>query len=524
MPDSMMTQLFCTKSVLYCCSAAVRNKRGDSCPLIMGRDDICNLDYNQITWPGTHNSGSGFNGPLVFRNGFPTPGCVYRNQDLNYTAQLDFGIRWFDIDLCWVTDEEATTAVSAGLWTCHSNGYAGKVDEILRQVNDWLNMSPNYFEIVSLFFNGDYDRSRSEPIANALNELLESYWTVQPLKTKRSRPFLTMNSAFNTTGEWPTLILAANRNERVFVFVHESLQLGDQPWAHDPVPSTSPSQVIKDSCDGLIDFSRGACNVCTDLWAIDAIGSRGNCIYRTAEICNTITYNVTRDCLDLRMEYGKTLNVIEVDFPDRAPEGLSVVDIANKFNTRNYEFFFINTPTELPNATECTPDFTPTPSPSPTPRPATYCDALKQIAEMPLYYFQCSPNEACDTLLCPTDLFADGFLYSIDISVVRECNMDAAFAMEIFTPLGGSAGRVEANTTGVYLLLAFPLVITIDQMEDAIGVGVSTIFLIPLHKRCYSIIIVQVVINTGDNRGVDNTVLTYTVIPLPTAPECPSKC
>lgn len=458
---------------MYICSAALRNKRG-SCPIIMGRDDICVLRYNQVTWPGTHNSGSGFTGNLKFRNGFPAPGCVYRNQDLNYTAQLDFGIRWFDIDLCWVTDQEATPAVPAGLWTCHSNGYAGTVDEILRQVNDWLNSSPNYNEIVSLFFNGDYDRSRSEPISEALNDLLENYWTIQPLRKKRGRLSLTMNTDLNTTGQWPQLVRAANRNERVFVFLHESLQLGDQPWAHDPVSSQDPSEVIKDSCDSLIDFSTGACNVCTDLWGIDAIGSRGNCIVDTAEICNTITYNVTRGCLDLRMEYGRTLNVIEVDFPNRAPQGLSVVDIADKFNDQNYEFFQGPSPVDPPeNITNCTPEYTPTPSPTPRPRPATYCDALKQIAEVPVYYFQCSPNEACDTLLCPTDLFSDGNLYRIEISVENECDKAPVFVLEIFSPLGGSADRVEANKTGLYVLLAFPLLITIDEMGDAIGVQVG---------------------------------------------------
>ena len=440
----------------------------------MGRRDLCPLRFNQVTWPGTHNSGSGFNGTLRFSNGLPAPSCIYRNQDMNYTAQLDFGVRWFDIDLCWVTDQEATTVVPAGLWTCHSNGYAGTVDEILRQVNEWLHLSPNYNEIVSLFFNGDYDRSRSEPIAKALNDLLERYWTVQ-LMVKRSRSFLTMNTDLNTTGEWPQLQRVIGRNERVFVFLHESLQLGDQPWAHDPVSSQDPSEVIKDSCNSLISFTRGACNVCTDLWGIDAIGSRGNCISRTAEICNTVTYNVTRDCFDLRMQYGKTLNVIEVDFPDRAPENLLVVDIADKFNDLNVQYFLSPSPPEPRNATDCTPAFTPTPSPSPRPRPATYCDALKQIAETPLYYFQCQPNDACDTLLCPIDLFSDGNLFRFDISVQVECGKAAVFVIELFSPLGGSVGRVAANKTGLYIILAFPLFITINELDDAIGVQVGHI-------------------------------------------------
>ena len=140
----------------------------------MGRQDLCELRYNQVTWPGTHNSGSGFNGDLIFPNGLSADDCDYRNQNLNYTAQLEFGIRWFDIDLCWVTDEEATPAVSAGLWTCHNNAYGGKVEEILRQVYEWQDTYPTSTEIVSFNFNGDYNRSRSEPIAKALNDLLVS--------------------------------------------------------------------------------------------------------------------------------------------------------------------------------------------------------------------------------------------------------------------------------------------------------------------------------------------------------------
>ena len=410
----------------------------------------------------------------MFPNGLPADDCDYRNQNLSYTAQLEFGIRWFDIDLCWVKDEEATPAVSAGLWTCHNDAYAGRVDEILRQVHEWMVTSPGAGDMVSFYFNGNFNRSRSEPIARALSDLLESHFPTISSRRKRGRSSLAMNTDFNTTGQWPELLMASLRNQRVFVFLHESLQLGDQPWAHDPVPSQSPREVVKDSCDGLIDFSREACNVCTDLWGIDAIGSHGNCIFETADICNTITYNITRDCLDLRMEYGRTVNVIEVDFPTRAPQGLSVVDIAHKFNDRNVELFLRSSPVDPPeNVTNCTPECTPAPPPSLRPRPSTYCEALNQIAEVPLYGIQCSPNKACDTLICPTDLFPDGASYRMEISVRKECDRAAVFVIELFTPLGGLAGRVKANETGIYTLPVFPLIVTIDEMEDAVGVEVS---------------------------------------------------
>ena len=191
----------------------------------------------------------------MFPNGLPADDCVYSNQNLSYTAQLEFGIRWFDIDLCWVTDEEATPAVSAGLWTCHNDAYAVKVDEILHQVRDLMNMSPGDGNIVSFYFNENYNRSRSEPMAEALSDLLESHFpTIEKRLSRRKRGTrgLTMNTDFDTTGEWPQLLRASRLNQRVFFFVHESPQLGDQPWAHDPIPSQSPREVVKDSCDGSL--------------------------------------------------------------------------------------------------------------------------------------------------------------------------------------------------------------------------------------------------------------------------------
>ena len=296
-----------------------------------------------------------------------------------------------------------------------------------------------------------------------------------PLRQKRGDiPHPVMNDDFNTTGMWPVIIDASGRNERVFVFLHESLQLGNQPWAHDPVPNRDPSIVVKDNCNDLIDFSSGVCDVCTDLWSIEAIGNRGFCLFRMADLCNAITYNATRACLDLRMEYGKTLNVIEVDFPGRFPEeGLSVVDIANKFNNLNVMAFGSPRLVPAPDMNNCTPAYTPSPSPSPKPRPSNYCDALKQISETPIYYFQCAPNDACTLLECPIDLFANGAPFRIEISVEGHCDGVGTFVIEIFSPLGSPAGKIAVNETGIYNLLVFPLAVTIDQMGGAIEVEVS---------------------------------------------------
>ena len=446
----------------------------------MGRYDLCGLRYDQITWPATHNSGSG---ELMLTSGDEALPCFYRNQDMNYTEQLEFGIRWFDIDLCLVTEEEATEFVPAGLWTCHSNAYSVLIDEVLQQVDDFLNY--NYEEVVSLSFNGDYDRSRSQPIAEALNDLLVDYWG-DPVRRKRGRGPLRMNTFFSQTEEWPFMGSGAiYSNSRVFVFLHETLQLDNQPWAHDTIPRTSPREVIKDSCDGLIDFTRGACDVCTDVFGVQGFGSRGNCIFETAEICNTVTYNVSRECFDLRMEYGKTLNYITVDFPARVLDGPSVVDVANILNDINVDVFISNPPQDpFPNATDCYPGFVPTPSPSPLPQPTTYCEALTQISNTPLYYFQCDTNDDCDKLVCPVDLLDNDILSTFEMSIVGGCDdQPAEFYIALFSPFGGPpVGEVSANKTGLYFLVGFPLLITIEQMDNAVGVEVRV-----YHKPVYYI-------------------------------------
>ena len=428
---------------------------------------MCNLKYNQVTLAGTHNSGSGFNGNLKVSSGLPAPACIYRNQDKNYTAQLDFGIRFFDIDLCFVTKEEATKAVPAGLWTCHANAYAGLVDEILRQVEEWLNDNNNRYEIVSLYFNGDYDRSRAQNIAEALRDLLESRWWQNDTTLP---PPLTMSDDYNATGEWPRIITAVNANKRVFVFLHETLQLDKEPWAHNPIPKTSPKEVVKDRCDGLIDYTRGACDVCTDLFGIQAIGSQGNCISKTAEICNQVTANVTRACFDLRMEYGKTVNVITVDFPGDSPSVVQVADMLNDLNVA----YYTSPPINLSNITNCNPGYTPTPSPSPEPQPTTYCDALMQITQTPIYYFQCTPNKACDLVVCPVDLFGNGAIYVFQFGLNIVCG--EPFEFHISANIGSlQLGKVATNRTGVFPLFNFPFNITLDQMGDSVGLEVSCI-------------------------------------------------
>ena len=443
----------------------------------LGRSDLCLLRYNQITLPGTHNSGSGFNGDLIQRSGAVFPACFVRNQNLNFTGQLEFGIRFFSFDLCWVSNEEATTAVPAGLWTCHSTGYAGKLELALNQINDWMNSNTD--QIVSLYFNGDYDRSRSQPIAQTLFTLLESMW--KPTQQIIASGAVYMNTNLNTTGQWPTLSDVIISRGRLFVFVYETLQMIRKPWIHDPIPITSPKETVIDNCNGLITSTKRMCNVCDDLFSLNVIANRGRCIIDNAVLCNIIADNVTETCYSLRRQYGKTINVIEVDFPSMSPKGPSVVQIADIINNRNVQYFsgLAPQPSILPIPSNCFPGFTPTPSPSPRPHPSTYCDAVRLISERPFLYFLCQPNSDCDRLICPVDLMNSGgtVIFTIEFAILT-CTYPFVLENLIKNPTGLTIGQYQTNHSGIFSLIGINLNVTLDQIGSSVGLSVSYCFIV----------------------------------------------
>ena len=56
-----------------------------------GRTEFCKLNFQQFLFPGSHNSGTGQK-----TGSFK---CAFKNQDLDIVEQLEFGIRFFDIDV-----------------------------------------------------------------------------------------------------------------------------------------------------------------------------------------------------------------------------------------------------------------------------------------------------------------------------------------------------------------------------------------------------------------------------------------
>lgn len=118
-----------------------------------GMAKFCDLRINQATFAGTHNSGAGFDGILYYHTkiglSFPAGSCWYRSQGQSITKQLDNGIRYFDIDTCFVDSGRW----EHGPWTCHGEAYGGPIRKILQQIDEWMRRNPS--EVVIIKFGRD---------------------------------------------------------------------------------------------------------------------------------------------------------------------------------------------------------------------------------------------------------------------------------------------------------------------------------------------------------------------------------
>ena len=56
-----------------------------------GDEKFCQMKFNEFMFAGTHNSATGMGSTWILD-------CNVKNQDLNLTEMLDFGIRFFDFD------------------------------------------------------------------------------------------------------------------------------------------------------------------------------------------------------------------------------------------------------------------------------------------------------------------------------------------------------------------------------------------------------------------------------------------
>ena len=92
-----------------------------------GVEGACDLTLAEVTLPGAHNAGAGFDGPLMYHKPYlPALSCFYRNQRESIYDLLNKGVRYFDVDLCY----EGRKKYEKGAWTCHKDAYGGPMSKL----------------------------------------------------------------------------------------------------------------------------------------------------------------------------------------------------------------------------------------------------------------------------------------------------------------------------------------------------------------------------------------------------------
>ena len=297
-----------------------------------GLDDLCDLRLDQVTFPGTHNAGSGFNGVLYYSSGIAASSCWYRNQGESFTGQLNFGIRYFDIDTCWKGSE----AVNCH---CGSDGvcaYTGSVRKALHQVDTWMRSHVN--EVIVIHFNRDVQKDYESQIAKNLESTLLSLWD------PNSGGELLMSTYHSVHGTWPTLRRAIADKQRIFIFMNFRLESHiSKNWAYNSnsyIASTWGSNWFTSNCNAITTNAASKCNTNRDFVELAAFGTAGLCTYDMATVCSKWLGEAQDECRNKRIaNRDKTVNFLAVDWIHYYHGEESVVNKAKFMNERNIKHY-----------------------------------------------------------------------------------------------------------------------------------------------------------------------------------------
>ena len=183
----------------------------------LGMSTACNLPLDEITLLGAHNAGAGFDGLLMKHiNNFPDipMSLLWRNQRFSIYDQLDHGVRYFDIDLCYEANAEDYDGEH--IWTCHGSAYGGKMSDFLGQVDRWIKEPRNRNELVVLNFNRDFEKGTyKQQLGDGIIALLEGLWS--PAKTGTNQVKMQENID-------ATIGTSITDNKRIYVFLRTGLQ------------------------------------------------------------------------------------------------------------------------------------------------------------------------------------------------------------------------------------------------------------------------------------------------------------
>ena len=167
-----------------------------------GHKGFCHLKFNETTFAGAHNAGTGMLSQLI-------ADCYVTNHDLNVTELLDFGIRFFDFDVKYYEDTD-------DMWTGHGPKQlfftTARFEEVFQDIQQWMIEHPD--EVVIVYIGELIADNRGLGVAK-LARLFDKYF---------SGPDVKLNDHWKVHGDWPTLEQAIDSKERLFAFGKSSFK------------------------------------------------------------------------------------------------------------------------------------------------------------------------------------------------------------------------------------------------------------------------------------------------------------
>ena len=288
--------------------------------LCNGLPYTCDRPFVELTFSGNHNAGSGAGGLLYdCLGGGTASSCLYRNQGKTITEQLEFGIRYFDIDTCVCAGE---------IVTCHGSATGPAIVDMFNEFDAFLNLEENRNEVVVLTF---HDQSADVELRGLLRDQL-SRW--EPTSERLENGELTI---WHSADPYPwdvTLGHLVDTNQRIVVFVRDpSLDLAnigvyDDNWIYD----TWISRGCTSSCSGVEEDTRQKCLLAgyQDLVLVTVNCSYGLCLSDLARLCQWHLLNSLNNCRSARN--GIVPNFITADWTQNAVHRPNIVQVVKDFN------------------------------------------------------------------------------------------------------------------------------------------------------------------------------------------------
>ena len=295
--------------------------------------ELCDLDLTQVTLAGTHNSGAGFAGQLKYHTSMgqiPASSCANRFQMKSIYDQLVLGIRYFDIQVCWVNDYEPK-----GAWVCHKNAFGGSVQAILEQIDLWMNEPYNRNEVVVLHFKSGIKHEYKTNIGgNIIQQLTEKWEPSDPRNLLRK---LSIQPSIEVK-----LGDAIRYNQRIYVIMHNELVLGNRAsWIipHWTVGQTYTDMTFIESngCYNLqkaMAESRCQREAAHTFVRYDMYLKSGLCRKHLASYCRKFISGGVSRCFVGTSTRRRTVNFIVVDYANN-----DVIRAVTNQNMENIQYF-----------------------------------------------------------------------------------------------------------------------------------------------------------------------------------------